>query len=419
MTEDGLAADTGWFGRYDVLAIVAGIWFLAKAIRYAFPPLFDELKLTFEVSNTAVGTAFTGFMIVYAVMQFPSGLLSDRIGPTRVIGAGVLTAAVGAAIIVVDGPFALLVAAMLILGAGTGAHKTVAIKLLAVAYPSRTGRTLGIFDTLGTFGGVVAPLLVAGVITVGLKWRRLFLIAALAGVLLGIAVLVRVPERLPDSTDKRENREVSLRAYAEPFTDTRFLTFVIVTLGFSFTYNGVVAFLPLYLNQAVETTSSVASLLYSIIFAVSIVQIFTGELADRVGRLRVINVTLVVATVSLALLLLSSTMSLTVYGVPVLGTVAVMGVGLGSHGFRPVRGVHLEALLPESLAGGGLGAVRSALMGAGAIAPTAVGYLADRTNFTVAFGLLLGTLTVATVLALGLLLTDSDLSVHRKRHRRQ
>lgn len=398
----------GWsrLGRYDVLAIVAGIWFLAKAVRYAFPPLFDELKLTFEVSNTAVGTAFTGFMVVYAIMQFPSGLLADRFGPVRVIGAGVLTAALGAGVVVLGGPFGLLVVAMLVMGAGTGAHKTVAIKLLALTYSARTGRTLGVFDTLGTFGGVATPALVAGIIAANLDWRLVFVLAALLGASLGAAVLVRVPARLPDSAAESTTENVRLSRYAAPFLQPRFLAFVLVTLGFSFTYNGVVAFLPLYLSQEAGATQTVASLLYSVLFVVSVVQIFTGELADRMGRLRVITATLVIATVSLGLLLFSPIVTAQFYGVPVLGGVAVVGLGIGSHGFRPVRGLHLEALLPDSLAGGGLGAVRSALMGAGAIAPAVVGFVADIADFSVAFGLLLSTLAVATLLAFGLLVTE-------------
>jgi MFS family permease len=65
-------------GQYDALVLAAAIWFLAKYLRYAFPPLFDELKLVFGVSNAELGAAFTGFMVIYAVMQFPSGILVDR-----------------------------------------------------------------------------------------------------------------------------------------------------------------------------------------------------------------------------------------------------------------------------------------------------------------------------------------------------
>jgi MFS family permease len=409
----------GWsrFGRYSVLVVVAGIWFLGKFLRYAFPPLFEELKNVFVVSNTAVGTAFTGFLLVYALMQFPSGLLADRFGPVKVITAGVVTTALGAALVAVGGPFPILVVAMLVMGAGTGAHKTVAITLLALVYSGRTGRTLGIFDTLGTFGGVIAPVTIAGVLAFDIdwplvgpivEWRLIFLGGSLLGVVLGVGMVTQVPQYLPDRSEAVTTDRPSLRAYTKPFSEPRFLGFVVVTLGFSFAYNGIVAFLPVYLIEEVGTSSAIASLLYSALFVVSVVQILTGELADRLGRLSVITGTLALATCSLGLLLVTPLWERQVLGVPILGAIAVVGIGLGSHGFRPVRGVHLEALLPASLAGGGLGAVRTALMAAGAVAPAVVGVVADKTNFRVAFLVLFGPLLVAVSLAVGLWLTQSD-----------
>jgi len=294
------------------------------------------------------------------------------------------------------------------MGGGTGAHKTVAIKLLALTYPARTGRTLGLFDTFGTFGGVIAPLGIAGVIAFAIDWRVVFVLAALVGALLGLAVVVRVPDRLPDSANEATTEAIELRKYVTPFREKRFLAFVVLTLGFSFAYNGVVAFLPLYLVQEAGTTPAVASLLYGVLFVVSVVQVLTGELADRIGRLTVITAMLGIATGSLGLLLVSPGWQAEMLGLPVVATVAVVGIGIGSHGFRPVRGAHLEALLPDTLAGGGLGAVRSALMGAGAIAPAIVGFTADVADFTVAFALLFGSVAASMVVGVGLLVTRTE-----------
>lgn len=395
-------------GRYDALTLAAAIWFLAKFLRYAFPPLFDELKLVYGVSNAELGAAFTGFMIVYAVMQFPSGFLADRFGPVRVIAAGVLVAAGGALVVVIGGPFLLLVAAMLVMGAGTGAHKTVAITLLARVYPTRTGRTLGLFDTVGTYGGVIAPVVVALLLGAGADWRTIFLASGVAGIGLAVAFSLRVPRRLPEERTDSEQPTPSLRTYAAPFGNRRFLAFVVVTLGFSFAYNGIVAFLPLYLVAEANVSSATASLLYSLLFVVSVVQMVTGELADHIGRLSVIGATLSLATASLAVLLAPLPDGRLV-GVPVLTVIGVVGLGLGSHGFRPVRGVHLAALLPDSHAGGGLGTVRTALMGAGAVAPALVGAIADSAGFQAAFLVLFGALAVA-VSVVGLLLATDNTS---------
>jgi len=60
--------------------------------------------------------------------------------------------------------------------------------------------------------------------------------------------------------------------------------------------------------------------------------------------------------------------------------------------------------LPADLSAGGLGIVRTLLMGSGAIAPGIVGTVADIFSFRLAFVILSITIGVATVLSILLLL---------------
>ncbi|GAB3415008.1 MFS transporter [Haloparvum alkalitolerans] len=419
------------FGRlreYDVLVVTALIWFLAKFLRYAFPPLFEPLQASYGVSNAAVGTAFTGFMIVYAAMQFPSGVLADRLGAVRVVVAGAVLAGAGALVLVVDSPFAVLVGAMLVMGAGTGAHKTVAVRLLSRVYPARTGRALGALDTFGAFGGVVAPAAVVLFLSAppalaaalsrlpGADWRAVFLIAGVVALGLATAFRIRVPRRLsegsdstdehadesPVETDDEDRDEPGVRDYVDLFRAPRFSAFVGVTVLFSFAYNGTVAFLPLYLADAGGLSTATANLIYSALFVVSLVQLVSGDLSDRVGRLPVIVATLALAGAALAAAVVLPAVGA---GPVALGAVVVL-LGLGAHGFRPVRGAHLVEILPDWMAGGGLGVVRTLLMGAGAFAPAVVGTLADAAGFRVAFALLAASQVGAAVLAAGLWVTE-------------
>ena len=85
-----------WLARLsalDVLALTALLWFLAKFLRYAFPPLFGTLQTVYGASNTELGLTFSALMGGYAVMQFPSGALADRSGTVRVIVGGAVAAA--------------------------------------------------------------------------------------------------------------------------------------------------------------------------------------------------------------------------------------------------------------------------------------------------------------------------------------
>lgn len=386
-------------GYYDLLVLTAALWFFGKFIRYAFPPLFEPLQATYGVSNAAVGAAFSGFMLLYAAIQFPAGALADRLGSVAVIVTGGAVAVLGAAILIIEAGFGVVVLAMVIIGAGTGVHKTVSIGLLARRYGGETGRVLGAFDTAGTYGGVGAPLVVTALLTTpvlaapvpGASWRALFAYTAIGGAVLVAVFAIRAAD--PDTGAQAER--AGWRRYIRLLTRPRLGTFVVVTICFGFTYNGVIAFLPLYLSETVGLGATQASLLYSLLFAVSLVQLVTGEVSDRTGRLPVIVGTLSVGVLSLGGLLVASATSVAV----VVAGVGVAGFGIGAHGFRPVRGAYLTEVIPESVAGGGLGAVRTLLMGAGAVSPTVVGLFADAAGFWAAFLFLAGTMAAGALLA--------------------
>lgn len=407
----------GRIREYDVLVLTALIWFLGKFVRYAFPPLFGPLQASYGVSNAAVGAAFSGFMVVYALLQFPSGAIADRIGAVRVIAAGAGVAGVGALALLFDTSFAVLSGLMLVIGAGTGAHKTVAVRLLSRVYPARTGRALGAHDTFGALGGVAAPAAVTLFVAAppaldallsrlpGADWRGLFVVTGVVALALAAAFSLRVPGRLPADADRgpeREGPDPGARDYLALFRDRRLAAFALVTVGFSFAYNGAVAFLPLYLSRAAGLSTATANLLYSALFAVTFVQLVSGDLSDRLGRFPVM-----VAALALAAAALVCVVALGGTGAgPIALGALVVAFGLGSHGFRPVRGAYLIEALPDRLAGGGLGVVRTLLMGAGALAPATVGAVADASGFRPAFGLLAGALALAALVAAGLWATE-------------
>lgn len=411
MTTDGITTgrtvSLSDLRRYDALVLTALVWFLGKFLRYAFPPLFGQFEAIYGVSRTALGVAFTGLMLVYAAMQFPSGFLADRFGSVGVITIGGVVTGLGALTLTVDTPYGMLVGAMLLIGAGTGTYKTVAVELLARIYPTETGRSLGVFETLGSLAGVAAPAAVVAATSlpgvVGAPWRTLFLAGGLAALVIALAFLVRVPRHLgnrPVAADGSEGAP-RLREYVGLFRRPKFSAFVVVTVLFSFVYNGIVAFLPLYLTGAGGVPSVTANLLFSALFAVSFIQLVTGEASDRVGVLPLLVGTLSIATAGLAgLVILSGTAGAIGLGI------SVIVLGIGAHGYRPVRGAYLMAVLPENVAKGSLGVVRTLLVTAGALGPAAVGYLSEVSGFRVAFGVLTAVIGAATALTVFLWVID-------------
>jgi MFS family permease len=393
-------------GRFDAIVLTSGLWFLGKFVRFSVPPLFERIAGVYQISATGLGSAFSGLLLVYAVLQFPSGLLADRFSSVTVVGTGAALAALGALALAVDAPLAVFIAAMVVIGAGTGTLKTVSVRLLSRAYPAQTGRALGVFDTFGAFGGVAAPAAVVAFAglpgVVGAEWRTTFLLAGIVGLATTAAFVSRVPARLPDASGGADgDGGVPIREYAAMFRDWRFSAFVLAAILFAFAYNAVTAFLPLYLTREAGVGSATASLIFSALFAVSLVQLVTGEVSDRIGTLPVIVAMLVVASLGLASIVL-----LTGVAGPLGLGVAAVCLGLGSHGYRPVRGAYLMSIIPSSVAGGSLGAVRTLLMAAGASSPAIVGLVSETVGFQPAFWLLTAALAVATALSVVLWVFD-------------
>ncbi|MFW6448107.1 MAG: MFS transporter, partial [Halobacteriota archaeon] len=384
------------------------LWFLGKFVRYAFPPLFDTFQVHYSVSTGATGLAFSAFMIVYALMQFPSGAVADRIGSVRVIAAGAVLAGLGSAWVLLEPPFLVLAGAMAVIGAGTGVHKTVAVRLLSNAYDAHLGRTLGVFDTIGAGGGVVAPVAVAVVLAAAVVgWPALFGATAAAFALATGGLVVAASRRSNDGAEQAET-VLPLSSYRRTFTRPRVVGFVAVTVLMAFAYNGVVAFLPLYLVDEAGLSGPMASLLYSLLFVASASQLATGELTDRIGPLRVVAATLAVTTLGLVgLLVLGSgpTWLTAAATPPILGAV-VFGLGLGAHGYRPGRDVYIVSVVPAATTGGALGLVRTVLMFAGAVSPGAVGIAVELVGFPVAFAAMIALLALAASLAILLATID-------------
>lgn len=185
-----------------------------------------------------------------------------------------------------------------------------------------------------------------------------------------------------------------MTTYLEILRRPRIAAFVLVVVTHSFAFNGLVAFLPLFLVSTKGLTTAPAGFLYATLFAVSLVQPVTGGLGDRFGRYPLMVATLGLAAVALAGLLIDG---------PILFLAPLIAVlGLGGHGFRPVRDTHLIVVLPTDAAGGSLGIVRTIMIGAGAVSPAIVGFIAELTTYFVAFLLLAGTLGLGAALVAGL-----------------
>ncbi len=411
---------------YDLVFLVAFLWFMVQFLRFIFPPLFGTFQDVYGVSNTQTGLLFTLLMFGYSAMQFPGGWLGDRFHEVSVMTGGALLFALAAVFAGFAPTFTLIMVAAVGIGLGTGIHKTVAISYLSRVYPDRTGLSLGIMDTIGQFGGMLAPIIVVGLLASVLPWESVFFLGAVVSIVLAAALFYRAhPNKgyerrdqqdevdLPtpddadsdtatddtetvESTDDHEtvddtdDTEETDHSYMTIFADRKLLLFLAVTMLFTFSWNGLSAFFPLFLANEKGLSPGIAGIAYSLLFAASVSQTVTGGASDRVGKLAISLLLFGVMIGGLVALLITDSVVL------ILGLTVVTGIGF--HGFRPVRDSYLMDLIPPEIGGGTLGIVRTGMTAIGGVAPVVIGYLSDVFGFVVAFGLIVCVLAAGGLL---------------------
>lgn len=147
------------------------------------------------------------FFVTYMIFQLPSGYLSDRLGPRKILTFGALVSILGNIIFSQGSSFIALAIGQLVNGMGQGMGWSSAIKMIVSWFPrSRRATAIGLFATCVT-GGSSVGIRISGFLGDQLGWRSSFIIppAIMAIVAVVFWVLARDHPRekgLPDFEDE-------------------------------------------------------------------------------------------------------------------------------------------------------------------------------------------------------------------------
>ncbi|MEU6586691.1 MFS transporter [Nocardia sp. NPDC046763] len=144
------------------------------------PMIREDLHL----SVAQMGMLLSVFLWAYAAAQLPIGVLVDKLGPRRLLAAGIVIwssaqAAAGAA-----GSFGAFAAARVVLGVGEAPQFPSGIRVIRDWFNVRArGTATGIVNCSSTLGTAVAGPLLTGLM-LGLGWRWMFVVMAVAGLVI-------------------------------------------------------------------------------------------------------------------------------------------------------------------------------------------------------------------------------------------
>ena len=392
----------GYSGRMFLVVAVGTL--VANLGRQALPPLLPAIIEGLAITPAAAGFAITLMRVCFAICQYPSGRVADSV--TRklaiVVGLGGLIAGFVGLTQVPSYPIFLVSTALL--GVGSAFFFVSQRVLLSDLFVAKRGRAFGLNSAISRIGSILAAGLAVVALSAG-SWQLAFV--PVVGLLLVIVGLFHVTSREPYGTQGLlemgrlggQARETVSRVFGTPQIRWLVVAYTLVI----FAWDGVLTFLPTYLQVSKGFSPEFASGGFATVFAVGIVvQPLSGTLSDQWERRRVAGGATLVSLLGLAVLLLAESLPIIVAG--------ILLYAAGVMAFTPVVQAYLMDIFPESNKGGYLGAFKTVYEGLSSLGPAYVGVMAGIVGYTLAFAGFLACLLGSAVILLWLSYGDAAAS---------
>ena len=174
--------------RWAVFALAAGAFWLSLFHRVAPAAIAVELQAAFGIGGAMLGTLAATYYIIYTLMQVPTGVLNDTLGPRRVLVAGCLIAGAGSILFAVAETVTAAVIGRAFAGLGVSVAFVSMLKLNADWFAERRFATMtGLGSMIGLSGGLAAATPLAW-IAAHVSWRTVFTAVGIASLALAVVI---------------------------------------------------------------------------------------------------------------------------------------------------------------------------------------------------------------------------------------
>ena len=276
----------------QILFSVAFVHLLNDCVQAVLPAIYPLLKQEFALSFTQVGLITLTFQCTASLLQPWIGLYTDKRPIPFLLPAGMCVTLAGVGLLAVAGSFGMLLLAAGMIGIGSSTFHPEASRVARLASGGRFGFAQSLFQVGGNLGSALGPLLAAAII-VGrgqgrIGWFMLFILVAVL-VLVGVSRwygshLRNAPRKAGAhaGTGLPRNKVVQALAVLAMLVFSKYIYMASLSSYYTF-----------FLIEKFHVSVGTAQMyLFTFLAAVAAGTFAGGPIGDRIGRKRVIWVSI-------------------------------------------------------------------------------------------------------------------------------
>ncbi len=284
------------------LTLVSAAHAVIHAIAVLMPLIYPLIQKEYNLSYTQIGLIIAIPNAVGGLLQIGCGLLSRYVLRKAMLGVGSMLVGVSTFFTgTITGYWSLMTWSIFSRIAGAPQHPIGSSYLTDRYGHRRHGYALAWHVAGGNIGTLAVPF-IAGPLLGIWGWRPVLYLAALPGILIGIAILILVDEKglLDRRVSRKQNRgeqdqnssvatklKAGLKVLAQPLQNRTLVIIMVVSIiaAGGRGLGNVTTYVPLYLQNVRHLDSGIISILFALLLLGSVLgPLLGGRISDAAGR---------------------------------------------------------------------------------------------------------------------------------------
>lgn len=280
---------------FKILLLIGGAHLLNDLIQSMLTATYPLLEMQFQLNYMQIGTITLIYQLTASILQPSIGYYTDRTPKPKLLPLGMGATSIGITILAFAPSYQWLLVGAGLMGIGSSIFHPEAVRLTRTAAGGRYGTAQSIFQVGGNLGSAFGPLLAALLVV---KYGRqqniaLFLLFAVLGIsLLNYLANWGKPYLKPNL--QREKMDGVSLPYGKKRTIGTLLILALLIFSKYFYMASLTNFYTFYLiEQFAITRENAVLLLFLFLASVAIGTLIGGPVGDRIGRRRVIWISII------------------------------------------------------------------------------------------------------------------------------